>query len=910
MSGSENQRFGGSVEPQEIQFIMAFNQPRAIKKIKREFVNVYNFSRGFNEKITKNTPYIHPYFDIDDLKTVEEFYDFIEYCDKAKTILGDYSVGGYTNNESISDEIGLKYNEEAEKTISFHVVFYEAMVTPAEMLTFINECKNELHQAIDFNVYKLGSSQLFRHCLSDKHISSDTIKHTAGIILDDKEPVTQIITATGDELEVTSNDLKHAFGIHASNYLNDLANDMCLNYEDDLNWPYDHADESEVEPTTQPNNNKLSEASKATSQRLEPAMQSKKPAVKRANGDVSPKTARRSKGLSKMNINDTAFEDDLIKLSPEDLLELLNDITTEPHNNDLVHTIVPLYHSPYTVDEIYEVVNEWYHQISHKTSDNPMQIIRSIYSREDSNKWIFSLIKKIPDSDKAEKWRDEFKKEHVDMSVNINNSQSCYTDINKRSYRITEFSKIITDLRGVVAMCGSRYFIKERQDGQYIISECTKESFNDTLNKRKPFYGNTKISLAHVVNAYSNYFLYDDLKLFKPCNENKELEETTINIFQGYKYQEVITDDFSILEPLLNHIKEVNCNGDERKYEYIMNWYANIIQNLAVKNGTLPIIYGSQGSGKSLFVEIMAELLGSLAITNADDLDKVFGKFNGIVEKKVLVVLNEIGEATDKFAYSEKMKSRITQVNTLYEKKGIETKTGLNYANYIMTANYANPIKSQKGDRRTIYFPTNNKYCGDRKYFKELCKPFQPVKQGPYVKQYMGVLLHYMLTQFKPEEYDLEELIFETNQNTQTQYNEQLERQYTDLNAVEGFVVDNYQYFLIGYPVDFIRLEGYKQKGISTKLQSLCEEPKRIRTTSKEAKRIQEEYNKLPNPHGINTTIYDALSSKQIRVYKLKVREEIPDLFNIIDYKMFQDKYDEENNEDTKEAKFIKELAE
>ena len=88
-----------------------------------------------------------------------------------------------------------------------------------------------------------------------------------------------------------------------------------------------------------------------------------------------------------------------------------------------------------------------------------------------------------------------------------------------------------------------------------------------------------------------------------------------------------------------------------------MNWYANIIQNLAVKNGTLPIIYGSQGSGKSLFVEIMADLLGSLAITNADDLDKVFGKFNGIVEKKVLVVLNEIGEANDKFAYSEKMKS-------------------------------------------------------------------------------------------------------------------------------------------------------------------------------------------------------------------------------------------------------------
>ena len=88
-------------------------------------------------------------------------------------------------------------------------------------------------------------------------------------------------------------------------------------------------------------------------------------------------------------------------------------------------------------------------------------------------------------------------------------------------------------------------------------------------------------------------------------------------------------------------------------------------------------------------------------------------------ENKVLIVLNEISEATDKFAYSEKMKSRITQTNTLIESKGVDTRIGLNYANYIMTANYPDPIVSQKGDRRSIYFPTNNKYCGDMDYFTE-----------------------------------------------------------------------------------------------------------------------------------------------------------------------------------------------
>ena len=854
---------------QEIQFIMAFNQPTSIKRIKYEDVNNYNFSRGFNEKITKNTPFIHPYFDIDHLENQNEFREFISYCNQAKSVLGDYSIGGYTNNEEISIDLGLKYIEGANKTISFHVVYYESRITPAEMLKFINENKKELNSAIDFDVYKLGSSQLFRHCLSDKHIKSkEVVLHTAGTILDNKKPDTQIITARGDEKIVSVDEMKNAFGLNDST-LNELAKNITM-----FSDSYEHEEELiEEEP--------------------------------------KPKQ-KKQKNINKLNINDISFDDELIKLSKEEILELLNDITPEPHNHELVHTIVPLYHSPFSMKFICEVVTSWYNQIYHKTPDSPKQIIQSIYNKEDSNKWLFSLIKKISDEDKRDSWYSRFKKDHIDMSVNINNTQICYTDINKRSYKIYEFPKLITDLRCVIGLCGARYFIKEKEDGQCIIRECTKESFNDTLNKRKPFFGNNNISLAQIVNKYSNYFLYDDLKLFKPCDENKELENTIINIFQGYKYQEVITDDFSILQPLLNHIKEINCNGNEKKYEYIMNWYANIIQNLAVKNGTLPIIYGSQGSGKSLFVEIMAELLGALAIVNADDLEKVFGKFNGIVEKKILVVLNEIGEATDKFSYSEKMKSRITQVNTLYEKKGIETKTGLNYANYIMTANFSNPIKSQKGDRRTIYFPTNNKYCGTKEYFKELCKPFQPVKQGPYNKEYMGILLHYMLTQFKPEEYDLEQLIFETNQNTQTDFNEQLERQYADLNVVESFVADNYQFFLIGYPVDYMRFEGYKTKGISTKLQTICEEPKRIRTTSKEAKKMQEEYDKLPNPHNININIYTSNPGdmRKLSFYKLLPKEQIPDLFNIIEYKKFQDKMDEDRNEDTEEVKSFKFLGE
>ena len=70
----------------------------------------------------------------------------------------------------------------------------------------------------------------------------------------------------------------------------------------------------------------------------------------------------------------------------------------------------------------------------------------------------------------------------------------------------------------------------------------------------------------------------------------KDSEPNTINRFAGFKYHEVITNDFTILQPMLNHIKEVICNNSQDKYDYFMCWFANIIQNITVKNGMM-IIY-------------------------------------------------------------------------------------------------------------------------------------------------------------------------------------------------------------------------------------------------------------------------------------------------------------------------------
>ncbi|KAI5540924.1 hypothetical protein TVAGG3_0044460, partial [Trichomonas vaginalis G3] len=68
------------------------------------------------------------------------------------------------------------------------------------------------------------------------------------------------------------------------------------------------------------------------------------------------------------------------------------------------------------------------------------------------------------------------------------------------------------------------------------------------------------------------------------------------SIFTGYKYEQVEWKE-NIIEAWLDHVKEIICNGNERVYEYILCWFANILQHPSAKNETALIIIGKQGTG-------------------------------------------------------------------------------------------------------------------------------------------------------------------------------------------------------------------------------------------------------------------------------------------------------------------------
>ena len=143
-----------------------------------------------------------------------------------------------------------------------------------------------------------------------------------------------------------------------------------------------------------------------------------------------------------------------------------------------------------------------------------------------------------------------------------------------------------------------------------------------------------------------------------------------------------------------------------------------------------------------------------------------------------------------------------------------------------------------------------------------------------------------MKTEIKLDDFNPERLIRQINNNTDVDYNEQLERQYLDLNSVDRYIVDNYEKFERGLALDNISISGYSQTGIIKKLNYIC--------TSKRMR--QNEYRKLVNNK------HEYIPDKQrFSVYTIKPKEQIPDLWNIIKYIQYKNKQEENNNENNEE---------
>lgn len=219
--------------------------------------------------------------------------------------------------------------------------------------------------------------------------------------------------------------------------------------------------------------------------------------------------------------------------------------------------------------------------------------------------------------------------------------------------------------------------------------------------------------------------------IFKPNYS----DDRFYNLWSGFYIKDSAKSDFPCIE---HHLKNVWCNGDDEYYEYVLKWFAHMIQYPDERPGVALVIKGEKGTGKSTFLEVLAKSMLGHMYLHVASAHHLTGNFNGHLFSKLLVAADEAVWAGDKKAEG-KLKSMITDETIMIERKGIDAISKDNYIRVIFLTNESYSVPATYDERRYFALKISNKYKNDKEYFGKLytaMKDKEVVHFFNYLKEY------------------------------------------------------------------------------------------------------------------------------------------------------------------------------
>jgi hypothetical protein len=211
---------------------------------------------------------------------------------------------------------------------------------------------------------------------------------------------------------------------------------------------------------------------------------------------------------------------------------------------------------------------------------------------------------------------------------------------------------------------------------------------------------------------------YDDFGNFPkesmcPKNCYNMWKPFPVKVITEYKNEEMCK---KALNYYLKHIK-VLCNHDEKVFEFVCMWIAQMFQYPEHKSIEI-IFISEEGVGKGLLLEFFKTIMGgSKRCWETTSPEKeVFGHFNGAMKDAFLVCFNEVNKSNF-YNVNDKKKAIITDNNININIKGVPEFNIASYHRFIAFTN--NPEPATKNARRDIFIRCSNEKVGHTEYFTE-----------------------------------------------------------------------------------------------------------------------------------------------------------------------------------------------
>jgi len=231
------------------------------------------------------------------------------------------------------------------------------------------------------------------------------------------------------------------------------------------------------------------------------------------------------------------------------------------------------------------------------------------------------------------------------------------------------------------------------------------------------------------------------------------------NIWNGFSISKTMTDgiDSAAAQPVLDHIKDIWADGDAAAYHYVMSYLAHIIQKPHIKTGVCLALKSKQGGGKGIILKLMEDIIGKQHYTQSSQVESIFGTFNGLIEGKILINLDEAFWGGDVKMLGT-VKNKITESTQCINKKGMNQYNVSDFCNYIITTNNDWFAGVEAGDRRYYALRLNDKYAG--RATADITDYYRPILNVS-AKEFASVLYNWDLSDFNPRSFPKTELLQE-----------------------------------------------------------------------------------------------------------------------------------------------------
>lgn len=166
------------------------------------------------------------------------------------------------------------------------------------------------------------------------------------------------------------------------------------------------------------------------------------------------------------------------------------------------------------------------------------------------------------------------------------------------------------------------------------------------------------------------------------------------------------------------HLRDVVCRGVEEHYEYLLNWFARMLQFPGEQGEVAVVLRGGKGTGKGTVGNAFAKIFGqhALYLTNSKHLT---GQFNGHLRDAVYVFVDEAFFAGDK-AHESVLKGLITDPFITVEAKFRDATTAKNVTHILMASNESWVVPASVDERRYFVLEVDSSHAQDATYFGAL----------------------------------------------------------------------------------------------------------------------------------------------------------------------------------------------